>query len=90
VCQNNSPIVFSTCAPFHRANRSINKPKGKKSKKGDGAAPAKKQRKKKDPSAPKKATSAFMYFSAAGRERVKRDNPGIAFGQVRVCVCVFV
>lgn len=50
-----------------------------------GAAPAKKEkkpRKKKDPNAPKKALSAFMYFSNANRERVKTSNPGIPFGQV--------
>lgn len=52
-----------------------------------GGAPAKKERKprkKKDPNAPKKALSAFMYFSNANRERVKTANPGIPFGQVRV------
>jgi hypothetical protein len=49
---------------------------------GDGKA-AKKPRKKKDPNAPKKAMSAFMYFSNDSRERVKAANPGIAFGQVQ-------
>ncbi len=43
---------------------------------------AKKPRRKKDPNAPKKALSAFMYFSNANRERIKAENPGIAFGQV--------
>jgi hypothetical protein len=50
-----------------------------------GGAPAKKERKprkKKDPNAPKKALSAFMYFSNANRERIKTANPGIPFGQV--------
>ena len=28
------------------------------------------------------AMSAFMFFSNANRERVKADNPGIAFGEV--------
>jgi hypothetical protein len=55
-----------------------------------GGAPAKKERKprkKKDPNAPKKALSAFMYFSNANRDKVKTANPGIPFGQVRgVCV----
>jgi len=51
-----------------------------------GAAAAKKEkkpRKKKDPNAPKKALSAFMFFSNTNRERVKTSNPGIPFGQVR-------
>ncbi|GBF95966.1 FACT complex subunit [Raphidocelis subcapitata] len=53
----------------------------------DGAAAAasgkaKKPRKKKDPNAPKKAMSAFMYFSGENRERVKRENEGIAFGAI--------
>jgi structure-specific recognition protein 1 len=47
------------------------------------ASPAgKKKRAKKDPNAPKKALSAFMYFSNAKREEVKAANPGIAFGDV--------
>ena len=49
---------------------------------GDGGKPAKKARKKKDKDAPKKALSAFMFFSAAKREQVKTENPGIAFGDV--------
>jgi hypothetical protein len=55
-----------------------------------GGAPAKKERKprkKKDPNAPKKALSAFMYFSNANRDKIKTANPGIPFGQVR-CVCI--
>lgn len=52
---------------------------GKKGGKDDGG---KKPRKKKDPNAPKKALSAFMYFSNAMRDKIKADNPGIAFGEV--------
>lgn len=29
-----------------------------------------------DPNAPKKALSAFMYFSSDQRDKVKADNPG--------------
>ncbi|KAG2487533.1 hypothetical protein HYH03_013813 [Edaphochlamys debaryana] len=64
------------------------KAKGKgRGKKGgaegeEGAAPAKKERKKKDPNAPKKNLSAFMYFSNTSRDKVKQENPGIAFGEV--------
>lgn len=50
---------------------------------GAAAKKEKKPRKKKDPNAPKKALSAFMFFSNTNRERVKTANPGIPFGQVR-------
>lgn len=42
----------------------------------------KKERQKKDKNAPKKALSAFMFFSNDKRAQVKEDNPGIAFGDV--------
>jgi hypothetical protein len=45
---------------------------------------ARKPRKKKDPNAPKKALSGFMFFSNSNRERIKTENPGIPFGQVRL------
>ncbi|CAI7848416.1 unnamed protein product [Closterium sp. NIES-53] len=58
----------------------------RKSKEGAGGGTAddggKKKRKKKDPDAPKRALSGFMYFSQAQREQVKKDNPGIAFGDI--------
>ncbi|CAI5459118.1 unnamed protein product [Closterium sp. Yama58-4] len=49
---------------------------------GGGEDGSKKKRKKKDPDAPKRALSGFMYFSQAQREQVKKDNPGIAFGDI--------
>ncbi|KAJ9135182.1 hypothetical protein P3X46_032391 [Hevea brasiliensis] len=48
----------------------------------EDASKKKKQKKKKDPNAPKKAMSGFMFFSQMERENVKRNNPGIAFGEV--------
>ncbi|KAI8462425.1 MAG: structure-specific recognition protein-domain-containing protein [Monoraphidium minutum] len=74
----------------HTRAHAPNRQPAKKAKKAAAAAggdggdgkPAKKARKKKDPNAPKKAMSGFMYFSTENRERVKRDNEGIAFGQV--------
>lgn len=42
----------------------------------------KKKRKKKDKNAPKKNLSAFMFYSNAVRDKVKEDNPGIAFTEV--------
>ncbi|KAF6173460.1 hypothetical protein GIB67_027155 [Kingdonia uniflora] len=41
-----------------------------------------KVKKKKDPNAPKKALSAFMFFSQSERENVKKSNPGITFTDV--------
>ncbi|KAK9717748.1 Non-histone chromosomal protein 6 [Basidiobolus ranarum] len=48
-------------------------------------APEKKTRKKrtkKDPNAPKRALSAFMFFSQEWREKVKTENPDVSFGQI--------
>ena len=61
--------------------------KGKKAaspKKGGkkAASPAKKAAKKKDPNAPKRARSAFMYFSQAMRPQVAAENPDLSFGDV--------
>ncbi|OJJ00221.1 hypothetical protein ASPVEDRAFT_555460 [Aspergillus versicolor CBS 583.65] len=44
----------------------------------DGAG----SRKKKDPNAPKRGLSAYMFFANDTREKVREENPGIAFGQV--------
>ncbi|CAI9752684.1 unnamed protein product [Fraxinus pennsylvanica] len=55
----------------------------KKAKDGDeDGSKKKKQKKKKDPNAPKRAISAFMFFSQAERENVKKSNPGISFTEV--------
>ena len=40
----------------------------------------KKKRKKKDPNAPKRAKSAFMFFSMAMRPQIKEENPDATFG----------
>ncbi|GIL44113.1 hypothetical protein Vafri_1648 [Volvox africanus] len=60
------------------------KGKAKKGAKGEGAEAGKpkKEKKVKDPNAPKKNLTAFMYFSNSNREKVKAENPGIAFGEV--------
>ncbi|KAL2552332.1 FACT complex subunit SSRP1 [Forsythia ovata] len=55
----------------------------KKAKDGDeDGSKKKKQKKKKDPNAPKRAISAFMFFSQAERENVRKTNPGISFTEV--------
>ena len=46
------------------------------------AAKTKTQRKKKDKNAPKRNMSAFMFYSNDMRDKVKAENPGIAFGDV--------
>jgi len=61
------------------------KPKSSRSKKAtkkskDAAEP--KKRKKKDPSAPKRAMTAYLFFSIEQRPIVKKDNPDIAFGDI--------
>ena len=35
---------------------------------------------KKDPKAPKRALSAYMFFSQDWRERIKTENPDASFG----------
>jgi len=35
---------------------------------------------KKDPKAPKRALSAYMFFSQDWRERIKAENPDASFG----------
>jgi hypothetical protein len=47
-------------------------------------APGQTGRKKKDANAPKRAMTAFLFFSAAVREDVRRDNPGISLPEVGV------
>ena len=44
----------------------------------------KKSRKKKDPNAPKKAMSAFMFFSNDIRETVKKERPDLPFLEIAV------
>jgi|UniRef100_K3WX01 hypothetical protein len=56
-------------------------------KKTDGGAkgadaPLRKQRKKKDKNAPKRALSAFMFFSNDIRDTVKREMPELEFLQI--------
>ncbi|KAJ2136427.1 Non-histone chromosomal protein 6 [Coemansia sp. RSA 678] len=43
---------------------------------------AKKKRTKKDPSAPKRALSAYMFFSQDKRPTVQEENPGVSFGTI--------
>ncbi|KAJ1855025.1 Non-histone chromosomal protein 6 [Coemansia sp. RSA 1822] len=42
----------------------------------------KKKRTKKDPSAPKRALSAYMFFSQDKRPTVQEENPGVSFGTI--------
>ncbi|OSD03719.1 hypothetical protein PYCCODRAFT_1365370 [Trametes coccinea BRFM310] len=41
-----------------------------------------KTRGKKDPKAPKRALSAYMFFSQDWRERIKAENPDAGFGEI--------
>ncbi|KAJ7737913.1 high mobility group box domain-containing protein [Mycena maculata] len=55
------------------------KPKRKAAEKADKPARGKG---KKDPNAPKRALSAYMFFSQDWRERIKAENPEAGFGEV--------
>ena len=43
-------------------------------------AAASKAKKEKDPNKPKRALSAYMFFSQDWRERIKAENPDAGFG----------
>lgn len=61
--------------------RGVGRPKKTDAGKGNGA-PMRKQRKKKDKNAPKRALSAFMFFSNDIRDTVKREMPELEFLQI--------
>ncbi|KAG1149979.1 hypothetical protein G6F37_004560 [Rhizopus arrhizus] len=56
-------------------------PSAKVSKRA-AASDDKKKRGKKDPNAPKRALSAYMFFSQANRENVIKENPEAKFGEI--------
>ena len=51
---------------------------GPEKKKGSSS----KSKGKKDPKAPKRALSAYMFFSQDWRERIKAENPDAGFGEL--------
>ncbi|KAF5353237.1 hypothetical protein D9756_003684 [Leucocoprinus leucothites] len=57
------------------------KPKRKAAEKADKAS-SRNTKAKKDPKAPKRALSAYMFFSQDWRERIKAENPDAGFGEV--------
>ncbi|TFK19364.1 hypothetical protein FA15DRAFT_674486 [Coprinopsis marcescibilis] len=60
------------------------KPKRKAAEKAEKAprATASRSKKDKDPNKPKRALSAYMFFSQDWRERIKAENPDAGFGEV--------
>ena len=62
------------------------KKKSKKRKKGDDddddVDDSPKKKKKKDPNAPKRGKSAYNYFMAKNRDRIKAENPEASFGDL--------
>lgn len=53
-----------------------------KKAKGEGKEKKKREKKKKDPNAPKRALSAFMFYSQKHRPLVKKENPEATFGEI--------
>jgi len=51
-------------------------------RKAAGKGGRKGTKRKRDPNAPKKKQSAYMFFLAKNRERIKAENPGISFGEI--------
>ena len=52
-------------------------PAGSESKKSSAI-----KKEQKDPNAPKKAMTAFFYFSTEMRPKIKKDNPDMSFGDL--------
>ncbi|KAL6518900.1 FACT complex subunit ssrp1 [Orobanche hederae] len=74
-------------APAKKKPKELSIPKASSSRKKtkdveDDGSKKKKPKKKKDPNAPKRAISAFMFFSQTERENLKKTNPGLAFTEV--------
>ncbi|KAJ1647615.1 Non-histone chromosomal protein 6 [Coemansia erecta] len=66
-----------------KATKGAKNAKTTKVSKADTARVTKKaKRAKKDPNAPKRALSAYMFFSQAKRQAVKDDNPTASFGNI--------
>ena len=72
-----APAVKKAIAKPKKAKKS---PAKKAAKGASKAKPAKKA--KKDPNAPKRGLSAFMFFSQANRDSIKKKHPGCSFGEV--------
>lgn len=75
------PAAKKTAPPKEKAAPKAGKGKAAATQGGEDAK-GKKPRKKKDPNAPKKAMSAFMFFSNTNREKIKAENPGTSFGEM--------
>ena len=82
---------FAAPAPVVKKKAKVSKAKEAKKSPAKKAAPAKKaskkevakpEKKKKDPNAPKRGLSAFMFFSSANRDQIKKDHPDCTFGEV--------
>lgn len=69
--------------PKREASTSKSSSAKKKSKEEtEDGSKKRKPKKKKDPNAPKKALSAFMFFSQSERDNIRKSNPGMAFTDI--------
>ncbi|KAK9669639.1 hypothetical protein RND81_13G145600 [Saponaria officinalis] len=74
--------------PAKREKKESSSSKGSSSSKkpskdgDDDGSKKKKPKRKKDPNAPKKPNTAFILFSNAERENIKKEKPGIIFTEV--------
>ncbi|TFY65549.1 hypothetical protein EVG20_g5531, partial [Dentipellis fragilis] len=69
------PVLFAM--PKEATKTKTRKAAGKAEK-----APRGSRKATKDPKAPKRALSAYMFFSQDWRERIKTENPDASFGEV--------
>ncbi|KAJ2381516.1 Non-histone chromosomal protein 6 [Coemansia sp. RSA 2559] len=78
--KSDGPVAAPTkaskkAAAAHVDSGRVKKTRGEKVTKRD-------KRAKKDPNAPKRALSAYMFFSQANRATVREQNPDVSFGAI--------
>merc|ERR1711988_2033213 len=77
LCQNILPFFDLSPLSFQMA-KAVSKRKAKPTK----SSKKKGKRKKKDPNAPKRPMSAYFFFMAEQREKVKAENPSAGVAQI--------
>jgi hypothetical protein len=72
--------TFTSCHPPFPYTHFINSLRPQRKAAEKAAPKAKVAKGKKDKNAPKRALSAYMFFSQDWRERIKAENPDAGFG----------
>ncbi|KAJ1902683.1 Non-histone chromosomal protein 6 [Coemansia sp. IMI 209127] len=78
--KSDGPVAVPTKVSKKAAAAAVDSGRVKKTR-GEKVAKREK-RTKKDPNAPKRALSAYMFFSQANRATVREQNPEVSFGAI--------